>query len=547
MSSRRSKIIKRNIRDRDVTKDRSKLKKRLAILVTVLAAIMYVFVLSLDLEKKQITEGPGNADIPSEKPSEPKVKPVDGGQLVISVSRFGSVDPYKNKERSMDDFFRLVYDSLFELDANYDLVPELAKGYSVEEEGKKIIVTLDPNARWHDGTSVTPADVAFTIDHIKRNPQSPYNHLIKNIAGTTSSARSITIDLVAPNALGVYDLTFPIISKDSIGSNAVLNDGTFGVIGNGMFRVVEYHKGKSIILRKNDRYHGAKPHINEVKALIYTDSTIRKNMFVAREVDLIESGYYELNKYDYEVFRTAKYQSRRFDFIAFNGGKAPFDQGINRRSIAKILDIRSAIEDAYRGEVRLSLLPISNGSELNLLRNSLYDKESVRTTELIGTVPERLKIITDKADPMKHRMAYRIKADLSLAGLDSDVIGLSLPELKEAVLAGNFDIGVFSYEVPLDKDITKLFKANEKLFQYDLEKIKRMMDPVYKQGNKTFQAQNYLLLQEELLITMPFVGIGFRNDYSAYNEKIYGELDSTSIEFYNGIEDLFILPKKAGS
>lgn len=544
MSGRRSKIIKKETRDSSGIKDYSKLKKRLAITFTILAAIVYVVVLSWNFGEKPINEDPSSDPTQNvEEPVKEEVKPVEGGRLVISVSRFASVDPYRNREKSMDDFFRLVYDSLFELNGNYDLVPEIAKGYTIDAEGKKITITLDPNAKWHDGGRVTPADVAFTISHIKNNPQSPYNHLIRNIASTSTTNQSVTLDLATPNALEIYNLTFPIISKNSIGAKSILSDDSFGVIGNGMFRITEYNKGKNIILRKNESYQGTKPYINEIKAIIYADSTIRKNMFVAKEVDVIESSYYELNKYDYDVFRTGSYQSRRFDFIAFNGSKAPFDQGINRRAIAKVLNIPSAIEDAYRGTVRSSLVPISNGSELNLLKNTLYDKEAIRNTELIGTVPARLKIITDKTDPMKNRMGYMIKTDLSLIGLDSDVVGLSPAELKEAVAAGNFDIGVFSYDVPLDKDITRLFKANENLFRFNLDKLKLLMESVYKQGNKTFQIQNYLLFQEELLITMPFVGIGFRDNYNVYNENVYGQLDSTSIEFYNGIEKLFIKPK----
>lgn len=543
MSNRKAKLIKTQKRDSSKIKDYSKLKKRLAILFAILGAIVYIVVLAWDFNKEPEKEDTVSvAQEPQQK--EPEIKPVEGGQLIISVARFASVDPYKNKEKSLDNFFRLVYDSLFELDSNYDLVPELAKSYSVEAEGKKIIVSLNPAAQWHDGTKVLPSDVVFTVQHIKSNPQSPYNHLIRNIANVTAASGFVVFELSDPNALEVYNLTFPIIRAKSIGAKTVLNDGNFGVIGNGMFRIVEYNKGKNIILRKNENYFGAKPYLNEIKAIIYSDSMIRKNMFVAKEVDLIESGYYELNKYDYDVFRTSDYQSRRFDFIAFNGAKEPFSQSFNRRAIAKVLDIKSAIEEAYREELRSSLLPIANGSELNLLKNELYDKESVKKIRFIGNLPQRLKIITDKSDPMKNRMAYMIKANLSVAGIDSDVAVLSAEDLKKAVAEGDFHIGVFSYETPFNKDITQIFKANEKLFPYNFEKVNSLMESVYKQGNKTFQIQNYLLLQEELLNMMPFVGIGFRNEYAIYNEKIHGELTPTSIEFYNGIENLFIAGSK---
>ncbi len=534
------KLIKRQRRDSIKIKDYSKLKKRLLIALAILGAIVYVLVLSLDIPKKEEQGQETQEKPPVVEEEKDNTKPVEGGQLRISVSRFRSVDPYKNKEKSMDNFFRLVYDSLFEYDGNYNLVKELAAGYTVGEDGKSLIVSINPNARWHDGSRVSAEDVAFTISHIKSSPESPYSHLIRNISNVTVAGNNIVLDLAKENSLEVYNLVFPIINSKSIGQNAVLNDGTFGVIGNGMYRVVEYNKGKDILLKKNDNYYGTKPYISEIKANIYADSAIRKNMFTAKAIDIIESNYYELKRYDYDVFETQSYQTRQFDFIAFNSKKAPFDQSLNRKEIAKIIDIQEGIKDAYREEASISLIPLQNGSKLNLLTTTLYDKEAIKKIQLLGAKPQRLKIVTDKADPMKHRMAYVIKSQLAVAGFDSDVIGLSKEELKKAIEENNFDLGVFSYETSLDKDITKIFRANPKLFPQNFEKLDTLMQAVYKQSNPTFQSQNYLLAQEENLRMMYYLGIGFRNSYSVYNKRVHGELDSTAIEFYNGIEKLFI-------
>ncbi len=534
------KIIKREKRDFSPPKYNKKQK-----IYMLSAAVLGVFVVTLLLLWAYYPrENPVVAEEEEVVVVEEVVKeviPVEGGQLKIGISRFGSVDPYKNNDKSMDDFFRLIYDSLFEYDGNYNLVPELATGYTVGEEGKSITVTLNNAARWHDGSRVMPSDVVHTFNHIVANPESPYFNLVANISKATASGSTVTFELKNPNALEVYNLIFPIISPKSQGAKTILSDNAFGVIGNGMFKVEGYNKGKSILLRKNSEYYGAKPYINEIKAMIYADSTIRKNMFSAKETDLIESEYYELNKHDYDVFHNNSYQSRTFDFIAFNGSKAPFDQSYNRREIAKIIDIDLGLSDAYRQEAKVSQIPIANGSELNLLQNTLYDKESIKKISLIGTIPERLKIVTDKADPMKTRMAYLIKDQIALAGLDSDVVGLAAEELRQAIENGSFDIGVFSYEAPVDKDIAKIFASNPKLFPYNFEKLQTLMESVYKQGNKTFQMQNYLLAQEELHQLMPYLGIGFRNNYVIYNNKVQGKLQSNSFELFNGIENIFIV------
>ena len=147
--------------------------------------------------------------------------PVSGGQLRIGVSRFGSVDPYKNNDRSMDNLLRLVYDSLFEYDENYNLVPELAESYTIGAEGKTITVKLNSNARWHDGGRVQASDVVFTFNHILANPQSPYSTLTENLARATATGNSVVFELKNPNALDVYNLIFPIISPRSMGTKGI--------------------------------------------------------------------------------------------------------------------------------------------------------------------------------------------------------------------------------------------------------------------------------------------------------------------------------------
>ena len=262
---------------------------------------------------------------------------------------------------------------------------------------------------------------------------------------------------------------------------------------------------------------------------------------MANNVDIIDCSYYDLNKFEYDIFRTSSYQGRKFDFIAFNAGRAPFDQGINRNAVARIFDMTAAVQDAYRGKIQLSLFPINNGSELNTVNKTIFDKDMQRKTKLIAFEPRRLRIVTDKDDPMKHRMAYILKGDLAKSGIDSDVEGFSGEELAEVIEAGNFDIGIFSYQVPLNKDITKLGSSNPKIFNYDFAAINQKMQEVYSAKSKYERSQKYTEVQKQLFESMPYLGIGFRNEFKVYNQRIKGELKSTSIEIYNGIENIFIV------
>src|SRR5687768_10580677 len=61
------------------------------------------------------------------------------------------------------DLTHLVFSGLTRIDAEGDLVPDLASSWDVSPDSRVYTFTLRPDAHWHDGTPVTADDVLFTI------------------------------------------------------------------------------------------------------------------------------------------------------------------------------------------------------------------------------------------------------------------------------------------------------------------------------------------------------------------------------------------------
>lgn len=57
----------------------------------------------------------------------------------------------------------MMYSGLVRLDATGAPSPDLAESWTVSADGLEYVFHLDPDARWHDGTPVTAADVVFTF------------------------------------------------------------------------------------------------------------------------------------------------------------------------------------------------------------------------------------------------------------------------------------------------------------------------------------------------------------------------------------------------
>lgn len=94
--------------------------------------------------------------------------PASGGTLtegIVGTPRF--VNPALAITRTDKDLTALVYSGLMKLNTNGELVPDLAKSVTVSDDGLVYNVVLREDIEFHDGTSITAGDVAFTIELIQ--------------------------------------------------------------------------------------------------------------------------------------------------------------------------------------------------------------------------------------------------------------------------------------------------------------------------------------------------------------------------------------------
>ena len=66
----------------------------------------------------------------------------------------------------------LIYEPLYQFDlANPPSVPVAGHHFAWGPGGKSITFTIRQGVKWSNGTPMTPADVAFTYNYIKKHPR----------------------------------------------------------------------------------------------------------------------------------------------------------------------------------------------------------------------------------------------------------------------------------------------------------------------------------------------------------------------------------------
>ncbi|NJA20435.1 ABC transporter substrate-binding protein, partial [Clostridioides difficile] len=106
---------------------------------------------------------------------------IDAKYINLTMVTPKTINPITNTDKSVGYIMNLVYDSLFTIDENYNVIPQLVKEYNIAQDGMSIDIKLK-DAKWHDGKNVTSNDVNYTIGLIQKSADSPYNEFTKNIA-----------------------------------------------------------------------------------------------------------------------------------------------------------------------------------------------------------------------------------------------------------------------------------------------------------------------------------------------------------------------------
>lgn len=82
---------------------------------------------------------------------------------VVMHSDLKALDPVWSGAYIVRNHGYLIYDTLFALDAKFQIQPQMAESWRQSEDGLVTTITLRPGLRWHDGTPVTAQDCVASL------------------------------------------------------------------------------------------------------------------------------------------------------------------------------------------------------------------------------------------------------------------------------------------------------------------------------------------------------------------------------------------------
>jgi peptide/nickel transport system substrate-binding protein len=253
------------------------------------------------------------------------------------------------RDRDAEIVASLMFNGLTRLDNRLQPQPDLAERWDVSQDGTLLTFFLRENARWHDGTPVTAADVVYSYRTIAGvAPDTPQLLRIQDtVAGVEApdpGGLEVRFALKRRFSPILADLSIPILPSHILTGTLPVDllGHPFNVspVGTGPFRFEERATGQSITLRAHADFHRGTPQLESVALLVAPDTGVAAaavsngQLLMAHLPPASAEALVEAGK-----AKGGAYSEAGYDFVAFNLREGrPFSDTRLRQAWALALD-----------------------------------------------------------------------------------------------------------------------------------------------------------------------------------------------------------------
>lgn len=327
---------------------------------------------------------PDYAHLPYANPEAPT-----GGRIVTGeTGSFDSLNPFILKGTPPWQLRFLAVESLMgrSWDEPFTVYGLLAERVETAEDRSWVEFTLDPDARFSDGSPVTTDDVLWSFETLGTIGNPRYLGLWDRIASITAPREGVVRIEFEPNEDGSIDRELPLIAamrpvlKAAQWDEADFTEsGLTPVITSAPYVVDDFEQGRFVSLRRNPDYWGAdepfmagQANLDEIRMEYFGDAVAAFEAFKAGVVTT------------HREFNAGKWATQ-FDFPAVERGDVVLEEVAHQRPsgiTGLAMNTRRAPFDDWR--VRDALIHVFNFEQMN---ETLNDGAIPRITSYFSNSP----------------------------------------------------------------------------------------------------------------------------------------------------------------
>lgn len=225
------------------------------------------------------------------------------------ASEPNKLDPALNSTVDGAALAILAFSGLYTYDAEGQLVPDLAEGYEMSEDGLTYTFTMKDGLKWSDGEELNAEDVAYSWNRlVTPETGADYFYLADIIARNeddtlaieaSEDGKTFTVNLTAPCAYFLDLCAFPAfypVPQQSVeaAEGADTNPGAWcteaGFVTSGPMTCTEWKHNESMTYEKNPNYYNADAvSLEKIQFMLSADDTAVWNAYEDGSLQFIDT------------------------------------------------------------------------------------------------------------------------------------------------------------------------------------------------------------------------------------------------------------------
>jgi microcin C transport system substrate-binding protein len=346
---------------------------------------------------------------------------------IVRMFEFGTFDNFnivvQGVKGSLAGAAAMIFESLTtrSLDEPSTAYGLLAEAASYPDDFSYVVYRLHASARWHDGKPVTPEDVIFSFDALKKNSpmySAYYQHIVRC---EKQGDREIKFVFDSPGNRELPNIAgeMQVLPRhwwegsDADGKKRDISATTLEIpLASGPYRIKEFVASRSVVLERVADYWGkdlpaniGQNNFEQLRFEFFRDDTVGREAFKADQLDwfIERSGKQWSTAYDFPAVNHKRVVKEKFP-NASSGRMQGFAFNLRRPLFADVR-LRQAFNYAYDWETSDRLL--SNGEYHR--DNSYFDgiPELMATGLPEGQELQILETVRDKVPAELFTMPYK--------------------------------------------------------------------------------------------------------------------------------------------
>jgi len=461
-----------------------------------------------------------------------------------------STDPGVNRDANTDGIVWHVLEGLVALRGDATVTPMLAERVDVSDDGLTYTFTLREGVRFHNGATLTSADVAFAFERFRRRETNWRcrgdldSSVTRVTAIETPDARTVVFRLERPSALFLTILARTDCGQAGIFHRDSLNpDGTWRApIGTGPFRLGEWRRGQFIDLLRFEDY-AALPgepdglagnktaRVERVRFQIIPDEAAARTALQAGNIDILNDARTrdipELRQRGFQISSASSFDLQ----VLLMQTRDPLLQDVRmRRAIAHAIDAPELVRALTEGGSRPSRSPIPPASAFNtpaMLEVPARDVAAARRLAAeAGYRGQVLRIVTTRRFEAFFEIAVTVQDMLRDAGINAEIEVIEWATQLDRYLRGDFQLMAFGFSARLDPSLSfEMFtgpKATQPRKVWDNPEVEAMLEASMKESDPDRRRAIFEGMFTRLLEEVPMIAFYSSTNNSAVAPRVQG-------------------------